>query len=308
MSKFAASPPPPPHVGPAFEAMMADIDAALTRKGFPIADRPIRAGSEVSVRYGIPMPIAVTDENRLPPELRPYAPLSLAIRRWYDDTYGDRLKIDMCPGRTVVRLDGDLYLLKVPRIFGSVAFGVSREFLPETTSGRPPLQANILQLIEHMTPTKASRLSDAALKGAEQAFMTALWASYCLEATPHDLLQSARGDHATAVATLMSNRGRYGESKWASLQAAEKTLKAAIALHGGQFQFTHELAKLARELGPLGINLDAPELLAAIQCTPGIRYGEEPCTQDEALAAHGASLSLVNRLRDAGARFNPGLG
>ncbi len=308
MNEFAGSPEPPPHAGPAFEAMMAEIDAALTREGFPIADRPMRAGSKVSVRYKIPMPIAVTDANRLPPELRPYVPLSLAIRRWYDDAYGDRLKVDMCPGRTVVRLDGDLYLLKVPRILGSVAFGVTREFLPERASGRPPLQANILQLIEHMTPTKASRLSDAALKAAEQAFQTALRASYSLEATPHDLLQSARGDLATAVTALMSDRGRHGESKWASLQAAEKTLKAAIALQGGQFPFTHELARLVRSLEPLGIDLDAPELLSAIQCTPGIRYGEEPCTQDEALAAHIASLSLVNRLRDAGARFNPGLG
>ena len=306
--QIMTNPEPPTHSGPLFEAMMAEIDNKLSRDGCPIANRPLHAGREISVRYKIPMPIAVTDVKRLPPELRPYAPLSIAIGRWYNDTYGDRLKVDMCPGRTVVRLDGDLYVLKVPRIFGSVAFGVSREFLPQPSSGRSPLRGNIIQLIEHMTPTKASRLSEASLKAVEQTFLTALWASYTLEATPHDLLHSARGDIATAVTALMSDRGRFGESKWASLQAAEKTLKAAIALQGGQFKFTHDLEKLSSGLEPLGVSLNAPDLLTAIQCTPGIRYGEEPCTQDDALAAHAASLSLVNRVRDAGARFNSGLG
>jgi HEPN domain-containing protein len=308
MSKDDHSPEPPPHSGPLFEAMMADIDAKLMREGIPISYRPVRAGSEISLRYKIPMPIAVTDLNRLPPEMRRYAPLSIAVSRWYSETYGDRLKIDMCPGRTVVRLDGDLYVLKIPRLLGSVTFGVSREFLAQPTLGRSPMKGNIIQLIEHLTPTKASRLSDAALKAAVEAFETALWASYTLEVTSHDLLRSARGDVASAVTALMSDRERSGESKWASLQAAEKTMKAAIALHGGQFPFTHDLSKLAQVLEAIGVALKARELISAIQCTPGIRYGEERCSQNDALAAHRASLALVNRLREAGARFNSGLG
>ena len=42
--------------------------------------------------------------------------------------------------------------------------------------------------------------------------------------------------------------------------------------------------------------------------TSKIRYGEERCTREQALAAHQASLVLVNRLRDAGAGFELGLG
>jgi len=44
------------------------------------------------------------------------------------------------------------------------------------------------------------------------------------------------------------------------------------------------------------------------QCKPGIRYGEEPCSRNEALRAHHASLDLVNRLGAAGANFESGLG
>ncbi|MNV27459.1 hypothetical protein D3C71_1186100 [compost metagenome] len=119
---------------------------------------------------------------------------------------------------------------------------------------------------------------------------------------------SAQADVATAVAALMGRGDRFGESKWASLQAAEKTLKAGLALHGAKFAFTHDLSKLATSLRALGIALDVQPLLDAIQCTPGIRYGEEVCTEAEALEAHQASLELVNSLRDAGVKFESGIG
>jgi HEPN domain-containing protein len=300
--------PPPPHIGPSFDAMMLEIDAKLAAEGCPIAHRPMHAGREISVRYGIPMPIAVTDVSRLPPELRPYAPLSIAITRWYDESYGDRLKIDMSPGRTVVRLDGDLYVVRTPRLLGSAEFHVSREFTPQPTCGRGPLRCNILQLVEGLTKAKAARLPDEGLTQVASAFTTALHACYTLEATPHVLLQSARSDMTCAVTALMGRTERAGESKWASLQAAEKTLKAAISLQGEEFAFTHNLTRLAGSLRDLGVAPDVEPLLAAIQCTPGIRYGEEACSQQEALDAHQASLSLVNALSEAGARFNPGLG
>ena len=77
------------------------------------------------------------------PELKAHLPLSEAMHQWYKDSYGDRLKVDPCPGRTVVLLDGDLYVLKVPRIYGAANFRfhdnsapiqVSREDRPSATS------------------------------------------------------------------------------------------------------------------------------------------------------------------------------
>ncbi|MDG5748549.1 HEPN domain-containing protein [Qipengyuania sp. XHP0207] len=118
----------------------------------------------------------------------------------------------------------------------------------------------------------------------------------------------ARGDVKVAVSNLMDRGGRYGESKWASLQAGEKVLKAAISLSGATYGHTHDLDKLCRALTDTGIQFDAARQIAAIQCTPGIRYGDEACSREEALAAHHASLELVNILSAAGARFTPGMG
>jgi HEPN domain-containing protein len=121
-------------------------------------------------------------------------------------------------------------------------------------------------------------------------------------------MRIAKGDVATAISNLMARPGRFGESKWASLQAAEKVLKAAIELAGGNFGKVHDLEKLFAQLAAVGTRVDPKPYADAIQCKPGIRYGEEACTLDEALDAHRRSLDLVNALRDAGAKFNLGLG
>jgi HEPN domain-containing protein len=239
----------PAACGPQFDAMMAQIDFKLTNEGVDIPTRPMLAVREVSMTYNLSMPLG-GDTARLPPELRENAALSEAINQWYKDNYGDRLKEDPCPGRMVILLDGDLYVLRVPRIFGSVNFVLTRQWL----------------------------------------------------------MFIARGDVEAAVNGLMARGGRYGESKWASLQAAEKVLKAAIDRAGAKYGFTHGLAGLCKTLADTGLDFNADAQVAAIQCKPGIRYGEEPCTRDEALAAHRASLELVNILREAGAKFELGIG
>jgi hypothetical protein len=166
----------------------------------------------------------------------------------------------------------------------------------------------MLQLVDDLTEAKALRLSDAALEEVNDATIRAIHAIWTLSSTPHELMNIARGDVAVAVSNLMERQGRFGESKWASLQSAEKTLKAAIALAGGTFGKIHELEKLFGQLATLGICIDPQPFVDAIQCKPGIRYGEEPCTLEEALDAHRRSLDLVNALREGGAKFNLGLG
>lgn len=293
--------------GPQFEAMMAQIDFKLTNEGVDIPTRPILAVREVAMTYNLNIPLG-GDAARLPPELQENAALSEAINQWYNDNYGDRLKEDPCPGRMVILLDGDLYVLRVPRIFGSVNFVLTRQWLPNPGIGRGPATCNITQLVDGITPAKAGRLSDSALDTIGAAFEIALPAAFTLESTDHGLMSIARGDVEAAVNGLMARGGRYGESKWASLQAAEKVLKAAIDRAGAKYGYTHALAGLSKTLADTGLNFNADAQVAAIQCKPDIRYGQVPCTRDEALAAHRASLELVNILREAGAEFELGIG
>lgn len=297
----------PPEQGPQFEAMMAQIDFKLTNEAVDIPSRTMLAVREVSMKYDLSMPLG-GDPARLPPDLRENAVLSEAINQWYKDNYGDRLKENPCPGQMVMLLDGDLYVLRVPRIFGSVNFVLTRQWLTNLNISRGPATCNITQLVDNMTPAKAARLSDSALNMIGTTFETAVPAAYTLESTDHNLMFIARGDVEVAINSLMARGDRSGESKWASLQAAEKVLKAAIDLSGTKFKFTHGLAELCQTLSDAGLTFDASAQVAAIQCKAGIRYGEEPCTRDEALAAHHGSLELVNILREAGAKFSLGIG
>lgn len=48
--------------------------------------------------------------------------------------------------------------------------------------------------------------------------------------------------------------------------------------------------QLCKTLAAAGLAFNDDAQVAAIQCKPGIGYGEEPCTCDETLAAHRTSL------------------
>jgi hypothetical protein len=289
--------------------MMREIDAEFIRDGLPIPSRPLRAVMAVGTRFKIAMPL-VSVQFSLPPGLERYAQLSKNIHGWYELVYGDRIKIDFSPGKIVLRIEGDLYVLSLPRIYGAVQFLAVRQFLERrsfTTRGRAT--CNILQLIETLTPVKAAAFSDQTLDYIARSFKLALEAHDLLEASQsHNLIQIARGDIQTAVNNLMDSGNRFGDSKWASLQAAEKILKATIEFEGAKFRFGHELAALCEQLDGLGITCEWASLTSKIQCSAGIRYGEITCTRDEAIEAHRASLELVVALKAAGAKFKRGLG
>jgi hypothetical protein len=298
-----------PEAGARFEAMMREIDAEFVKDGVAIPARPLKALMAVGSRYKITMPLTKPFPGA-PPELLRYAQLSESIHEWFERLYGDRLKIDFSVGQMVVLIDGDLYPLRFPRIYGQVQFVLSRQFIraPSISSGGPAI-CNILQLVTGLTPAKAATLSDDELISLGSNFDLGLRALNVLEASQgQELVNIARGDVQTAVNNLLDRHSRFGESKWASLQAAEKTLKAAISLERNNFKQSHELAGLCEQLDTLGITFDWKPLTSAIQCKPGIRYGEETCSREDALSAHHASLRLALALLDAGAKFSRGIG
>lgn len=298
-----------PESGPAFEAMMREIDAEFVRNGLPIPNRPIHAVMAVGKRFKISMPLSSLPTGA-PPEFQQYALLSKNIHGWYESIYGDRLKMNFSPGTIVLTIEGDLYLLSLPRILGAVRFVAIRQFLKrDSIVTRGLATCNILQLIETLTPAKAATLSDQTLDYITRIFNLAMESHDLLEASQdHGLIRIARGDIQTAVNNLMDRGDRFGESKWASLQAAEKVLKATIELEGAKFRFGHELMIFCEQLEGLGITCDWTPLISKIQCGAGIRYGKTICSREEAVEAHHASLALVVALKGSGAKFKRGLG
>ncbi len=295
-----------PETGAAFENLMAEIDADFARDEVPIPARPLRAVMMVGRRFKISIPLAPLPRHA-PAEMHRYAPLALNIKDWYDRAYGERIKLDFSPGSTAVEIEGDLYILKFPWVLGSVSFSMSRHFAPVSrhfTNG--PSTCNVLQLIQNLTPAKAATLSDEALRKIWDSFLIGMAATNILESNrQHALMDIARGDIRTAVDKIFDRGNRYGDSKWASLQASEKILKATIALEGAQFKHTHKLSDLCVQLEELGLKFSWKQTEEHIQCAAGVRYGEVSCTRQDALRAHHACFALVVTLAKAGAKYQP---
>ena len=286
-----------PEDGPAFEAMIREIDAELTKQGIEITARPMMAGREISLKFGIHFPV-FDPGPRAPPELRRYGPLSNKVHEWFKATYADRLNVDPSPGRMVIDIDGDLYLLRYPRFWGQGEFVNSRHFLPKAKLElNKPFRGNIIELIDGITEAKAGLISAAAFQSIFDWFPIGLRVLYDLEANAEiELLRIARSDIDTAVDKLMDRGNRYADSKWSSLQAVEKCLKAAIRLENKNYRWEHGLQGLAKQLADCGVGVGSSGLLEEIQTRGGIRYGDIPCTREEALAAHHASIRYIHNL------------
>ena len=292
----------------AFDEFMHEIDCELAASGHDIPVRPIRALGRVSDRFGISLSI---------PQPHPRADkifvqnrsLSERILGWYKDQYGERLKVDHSLGRMVLKLDEDVWTLRFPLILGSAKFIVSTMKIrnDDHVSRNGPAHCNVVELIEGMTAARMRTLSDSQLENIFELFSLGIRAFAILEGTSENkLIWSARADIMATTTLLTSRPPPYGESKWASLQAAEKVMKAIIALQGVKFSHTHKLKTLAQELSQAGIQGEWAPFIKAIQCSPGIRYGEVSCSQDEAITAHHASLGLIVALADvsSGLRSN----
>lgn len=291
-----------------FHDLMADIDNKLAAEGVSIPGRPMRALDELSRRYSIPFPIAKPIPGA-PDELKSSWPVSARAHEWYEKQYGDRLKVDWSPGRMVILIREDMWTLRFPRIYGSARFTVSRTIESDTgPSSKGSVLYNVLDAVEKLPRARILTLPDNELEHVYEKFMLGLQAFALLEGTSDsDLMASARADIAASVDHLLSSRPEYGLSKWSSLQATEKALKAAIRLAGGNPKRSHDLAELSTQAEAAGVVNDWSELLSYIQCSPSIRYGEEACDRDPAIQAHHAALVVIILLHKGGALFRSNL-
>lgn len=273
-------------------------DQRLRSTGCPIPARPMRAILEMAREYRLPLPLAPIPEYAEHPSSSYWA-ISKQVFDWFEDRYQDKLKVDVTLGTTVVDLDGDLWTVRLPLLLGTGTFVVVQLGVELPTG-----MYNILHLVEGLTETHARSLSQNALADLHDAFQFAFFALAALEGSKGNrLLDAARADIAATVLHLTSPRPQYGAARWASLQVAEKTMKAAIELAGHTFSRTHDLKTLEARLQRCGIRADIGALLPQLQCAAKVRYGEERSSGAQALAAHRASINVIVELYRAGAAF-----
>ncbi|MCW5643992.1 MAG: HEPN domain-containing protein [Rhodoferax sp.] len=293
--------PSAPSTAVEFERLMQAVDAILEQRGLPPFQRDMHVPRLFWEAFG-------WGGNLFPDAALAKLPgfqgdvLFAKARDWYKQVYGDRMNSEMSPGGVPVRLGNALWRLRYPLVFGTVTFTLSRH-LSKKTVGNPSVQAgsNMLEWVEGLTPALAERLDDPQLEQFAQfflsAFKTLIWRD-SLPDTP--LFEMARKDYDASTADLLGRR--YGQARWGAQQAVEKSFKAVLQRSGIAFPTGgpngHNLPYLAQQLKThLGVAFDTG-MLDAAQCSPAVRYNEEPSNEWQVLNANHAVLGLWAVLRD----------
>jgi hypothetical protein len=280
-----------------FLRFIEDIDADLKRQGILIIGRPIAAIQEVCKRLKTSLPVV---PNGLPIPGNYYGKsLSAHIQAWYERIYGKRLGMDLSPGSIAVLIRDDLWKINFPRLYGGyrflfVPFPEKEEELRLLEQG----DAYPLHWIEGLTVDYARSLTTEEVLKIKGTIIFSLRALWRLSEVEHQkFLPQARADLSNAVSSLFLPLPNFGQSKWASLQFAEKLFKSLLDLKHIPFPTGnkgHDVTELARLSEQSGLKGYKPVLADLIQCKSGVRYGEIAVGAADAINAHHASLVVCD--------------
>lgn len=285
-----------------FESLMRAADAHLASQDRAITVRPLLVGTLFNQAFGWSGPAFP------PKELANYpgfdGPVLLAKSyRWYDQVYGTKLHVDFALGHAPYRLGKALWRVRFPLIFGRCRLFIDRDLKNcgnSIASKENDCTLNMLCCIEELPQGFADRVKDRELNDYLVFFMQShqafAWRDSHLGG--HELLVQAKSDYAASVDDILSRR--YAQSRWASAQAVEKTLKAILSLSGIRYSTSgkagHDIVTLAEKLAEAHqVNLHKATI-DLVQCSPAVRYGEESSSEDQALHANHAVLAIIERL------------
>jgi hypothetical protein len=276
-----------------FQDLMARVDADLQKEGVAIYGRPLCAASEISKR----LHMVIGGPCRLPGIPGRYDSLTMEahIDVWYECRYGDRLKMNPHLGSVVAMIEGDPWRLTCPIFYGTVTFTCDPDKKSHNAT-KPGEQAvcNILDHIEKFPRTLAPTLSLEELRALLDIFVLGMKTLQELDGVAgNPFIPEALADLESAVGHLLCHPPQYGISQWDSLQFIEKLLKSYLQTNNATYPKKHHLQELADSAKNHGLPALDPTAIVAIQCSPGVRYGEQQVTLTKAITAHHASLQLA---------------
>jgi HEPN domain-containing protein len=195
--------------------------------------------------------------------------LSGHIHDWYDRRYGKRLNIDLSPITFPTLIRGDLYLVRVPLLVGQVLLFVDRG---KSQLGAASGACNLMDWVCDLSEEIRNILSDGECNDISKDCYEALHQSRCWSDAGKPFHTATRAD--LRLSASLAVEGNYGLSRWHSLQAAEKALKAYIRFKGANPKRTHDLHTLARAAGDVGFAELPAALIETARCNAEVRYSQ----------------------------------
>lgn len=214
-----------------FEEMMASLDDYLAGRGRLPAQRSLEASRLVSIA----LKLSGTPMLGGPPERGPeFGPRDILARvfDWYEQTYGQRNKLDLKMGYVVFPLGNTYWRLRIPLAYGELKCFVDRNLANVgralgTTSD--PASHNVLTGIDGLTQKRSDRLTEAELDTVMRTFANGHAAMATLhELDGDDLFDQARADYASGIEALAGGQA-LSNARWDTAQCAEKVFKGLLA-------------------------------------------------------------------------------
>lgn len=269
---------------------MEEIDKEMRDDGIPVTARQIKGWLRFSSRFGLGL--LMSD------------PLSQRVMDWFETRYGDLLKVDNAIGNLPVIIRNDIYRMRVPMFYGKIEFICDLRFwIPEPGNqiavkpADPLPRVNILNCIYGLTESYALTFT---FEEQEHIVLILtrnidyLMAIDRISAVP--LIEQGKGDLKASIAHLFERPPQYGLSKWGSLQAVEKFLKAFVSSKGGAFPHNHNLQALASLAEARGLPAISSTKIANVQCSAGVRYGEIVVSPTEAVESFYSAINMCGQI------------
>lgn len=287
-----------------FEELMKAIDAKLASSGLKPFQRPMHVGRKLWEALG--WSGSSFPDKRLADEAGYEGEVLMAkAYRWYEDTYGNKLKGDFAYGFAPARLGNALWRVRAGLVYGTVQFFVDRNL---ENRGVPiagglnagPATFNILCAVEGLPQGLVNMLTGEMLREHFDFHVLMHVALQWREELPKtELFGMARQDYDECTSSVLA--GRYGQARWAAEQAVEKTLKGLLSIGKTEYpkggKNGHSLEHASQLLkNHHGITLSSA-VLALAECSPAVRYGEEASSEEQALRANHAVLAVLDELR-----------
>jgi len=283
-----------------FESLMQAMDSNLEQKGLKPAQRPLHIGIllwEAFKWEGLLLP---SKELANKPEFTGDTLMAKSYR-WYEQVYGEKLKLDLAIGYVPVKIANGVWKVKLPVIYGACSFFIDRNLANRGNTGiqqKGTSSINLLCLVEDLPVGLIERLPDSELSKFFDNYMFSFNTLSWREGLKgHIFFNEAYNDYSSSTDELLKQH--FAQSRWASAQAVEKTLKGLLALGNKSFSKGadgHDIVKLGVNMkNELGVDIN-PNVLALAMCSPKVRYGEEPSNSDQALLANHATLEVLSQL------------
>jgi hypothetical protein len=151
---------------------------------------------------------------------------------------------------------------------------------------------NLLRCIDKLPQSLANDLSRVELQEIMDVFQFGnRFLSTLASFHANDELGKSAVTDLTYSARYCLDR-QLGQSRWASLQAAEKLIKLFIQKKNKTFPHTHDLAKLRALACSVGWSFADDETLNGVQCGAEVRYGQGQQRMTDVVKAHLGAVQV----------------